>query len=59
MTQIQTICPNCIVLMDKQGVHSTEVGILDPGYEKSASELKPKLLRCKQLLTWQYLILGL
>ena len=37
MTLTQTISPNCIALhMDKQGVHSHEVGALPPVFEKSA-----------------------
>ena len=43
-----TPIPNCIAFhADKQGAHSAEVGALAPVLEKSATELKLKLLKCK------------
>ena len=48
VTLIQTTCTNHITLCaGKQGGHSAEVGTLDQVFKKSFTELKPKLLRCK------------
>ena len=46
---IMTI-PNLITLhVCKQGAHSAEVGILAPVFEKSDTEPKPNLFRCKSI----------
>ena len=48
MTLKQTICLNCITLcVDKQEARSAEVEALAPVFEKSATELEQKLLKCK------------
>ena len=47
MTHTQTTCPNRIALhAGKKGVHPTEVGALASEFEKSATELKQRLLKC-------------
>ena len=51
MTHTQTIYINRIALRaDKQGARPAEVGALASVFEKSATELKQKLLRCKQTI---------
>ena len=51
MTLTQTICPNNIALqVSKQRVCSALVGVRVPGFEKSATELKQKLFKCKSTL---------
>ena len=51
MTHTQTTCPNCIALQSsKKGKHTLEVGALASVFEKSATELKQKLLKCKQTI---------
>ena len=56
MTHIQTTSPNHIALhVDKKAVRPAEVGALDSVFEKSATELKQKLLICKctiQIMTF-------
>ena len=48
MTHTQTTCSNCIVLhVGKNGARSAEVGALASVFEKSATELKQKLPKCK------------
>ena len=51
MTLIQTILVNYIAhQMGKQGTHSAEVGALVPVSERSATEPKPNILRCKNIV---------
>ena len=51
MTHTQTTCPNRITLrMGKKGVCPVEVGALTSVFEKSATELNQKLLKCKQTI---------
>ena len=51
MTHNQTTCPNCIALcMGKKGARLVEVGALASEFEKSATELKQKLLKCKRII---------
>ena len=51
MTHTQTTCPNHIALRaGKKGMHSAEVGALASVFEKSDTELKQKLLKCKQTI---------
>ena len=51
MTHTQTICPNRIALCTgKKGVRPAEVGALAAVIEKSAIELKQKLLKCKRTI---------
>ena len=50
MTYTQTTCPNHIALRagkKKRGTRPTEFGALASVFEKSATELKQKLLKCK------------
>ena len=48
MTNTQTTCPNRIAFhARKKGTHPAEVGALASVFEKSATELKQKLLKCK------------
>ena len=52
LTLFQTTCPNRIAFcVGKQGVCSTEGGALAQVFEKSATEPKPKLFRCKNIVT--------
>ena len=49
MTHTQTTCPNCIAFhTGKKGACPAEVGALASVFEKSATELKEKLLKCKR-----------
>ena len=51
MAHTQTICLNCIALRTaKKGARPAEVGALASVFEKSATELKRKLLKCKQTI---------
>ena len=51
MTHTQTTCPNRIALRaGKKEARSAEVGALAPAFEKSATELKQKLLKCKRTI---------
>ena len=51
MTSTQTTCPNCIALRaDKKGMRRAEVGALASVFEKSATDLKQKLLKCKHTI---------
>ena len=51
MTHTQTTYINCIALrVGKKGAHPAEVGALASVFEKSATELKLKLLKCKQTI---------
>ena len=51
MTHTQTTCPNHITLQaGKEGACPAEVGVLASVFEKSATELKEKLLKCKQTI---------
>ena len=51
MTHTQTTYLNCIALhAGKKGACSAEFGALDLVFEKSATELKQKLLKCKQTI---------
>ena len=51
MTHTQTTCPNCITLhVDKKGVRPAEVGALASVFEKSVTEFKQKLLKCKHTI---------
>ena len=51
MTHSQIICPNLIALhAGKKGVRSAEVGAQASVFEKSATELKQKLLKRKQTI---------
>ena len=51
MTHTQTTYINCIALRaGKKGAHPAEVGALASMFEKSATELKQKLLKCKQTI---------
>ena len=51
MTHIQTTCLNRIALRaGKKEARPAEVGALASVFEKSATELKQKLLRCKQTI---------
>ena len=50
MTLLKTVCPNRIDLhVGKQGVGSAEIGALVPVFDKSATELIPKLLTSKNI----------
>ena len=49
MTHTQTTCPNCIALRNgKKGVRPAKVGALVLVFEKLATVLKQKLLKCKR-----------
>ena len=51
MTHTQTTCLNHIALhVGKKGARPAEVGVLASVFEKSATELKQKLLICKQTI---------
>ena len=51
MTHTQTPCPNRITLhASKKGARPAEVGALTSVFEKSATELNQKLLKCKQTI---------
>ena len=51
MTNTQTTCPNRIALRaGKKGTRPAEVGALASVFEKSATELKQKLLKCKRTI---------
>ena len=51
MTHTQTTTPNCIALhTDKKGARTAKVGALASVFEKSATELNQKLLKCKQTI---------
>ena len=51
MTHAQTTYTNCIALRaGKKGACPAEVGALASVFEKSATELKRKLLKCKQTI---------
>ena len=51
MTHTHTICPNRIALnASKNGACPAEVGALASVFEKSATELNRKLLKCKQTI---------
>ena len=51
MTRTQTRSINCIALRaGKKGARPAEVGALASVFEKSATELKQKLLKCKQTI---------
>ena len=51
MTHTQTTCLNRIALRaGKKGAHPNEVGALASVFEKSATEPKQKLLKCKQTI---------
>ena len=51
MTHTQTTYINCIARRaGKKGARPAEVGALASVFEKSATELKPKLLKCKQTI---------
>ena len=50
MTLIQTAHPNCIDLyMDKQVARSTDIETLASVFEKSPTEPKLNLIRCKKI----------
>ena len=51
MTHTQTTCINRIALRaGKKGARPAEVGALASVFEKSATELNQKLLKCKQII---------
>ena len=51
MTHTQTTGPNCITLYAcKKGARPAEVEVLASVFEKSAIELKQKLLKCKRTI---------
>ena len=62
MTHIQTTCPNYMAFRTgKKGACPVEVGALASVFEKSATELKQKLLKCKgtiQIVTFNIRILN-
>ncbi len=60
MTLIQTVYLKCIVFhAGKPEAHSAEVGALVPVFKISDTELKPNLLRCKNIVKLEPLMLGL
>ena len=51
MTHTQTTCPNCMALrVGKKRVRLAKIRALAPMFEKTITELKQKLLKCKSTI---------